>query len=866
MRPLRVVMARLRGMLRGRAVDLDLDEQIKAHLAEAAEEYERQGLSREDAMHAARRSFGGMLQAKDAHQDLRSFGWVEDARRDVWYALRSLGRMPAFTAIVIATMALAIGTATALFSVIDAALLRPAPYPNPEAIVSIYVADSFEERTSPSAADIENWRANTTAITRLGMGRPASGSSRIVSLDGGTPEPLAIGEAAQDFLEVFGGTPILGRAITDDDARQGAPLVLLVSYHYWQARFGGAAEVIGRAIRVDGEPATIIGVLPPGFYSDTALWRPHVVTTAMYARRGSGMEVYGRLQPGVDVETAALELSARLSGVNDDPAVRAWLVTLYGEAALRNGRTAAVLGGAVVLIVLIACVNVAGLLFARGTTREPELAIRKSIGASRGRLVRQLLAESAVLALIGGLAGVTLAWMTLDAIAALIPMRLPRNAAAPSLDLRVLTFATVMSMLTAITFGLAPAFASSRGNARTFSAAGRMRHGSVLSRRSGQALIAVELAMALVLVTGAGLMIRSFSKLLAIDVGFEPGAIYTMEVVPAERDPAALRAYFEALLQNVRRIPGLAAVGVADRPPLDGSGSYTTATVNGNRTRIRQRGVMPGFFEAAGLPLLLGRFPADSDYATNPPFVVLSESAARAMFPDQVPTGQQLTMSGSTWSVVAVVSDALTEALLPDERGAAPDLYVALQPNPKSPWGTGTSLIVRPAGHMPELAEQLREAALAVGPSVFVGPLRAGRDWYNDRLETPRQQTMMLSALGGLGLVLTLVGIFATTAYAVARRTHEVGVRMALGARPDQMVLAIVRDTAWPVALGIVLGLAGAVAATRVIASFLFETTPTDPLTLATTVVALAMTALLAAWIPARRAARVDPVAALRAE
>lgn len=370
--------------------------------------------------------------------------------------------------------------------------------------------------------------------------------------------------------------------------------------------------------------------------------------------------------------------------------------------------------------------------------------------------------------------------------------------------------------------------------------------------------------MAVVLVMGAALMIRSFSKILAIDVGFKPDAMVTMEVVPVDTNPAAQQAYYLALLQKVRQIPGIAAAGGSDRLPLDGSGSYTSATVHGRSASVAFRGVMPGYFEAIGLPLRQGRFPADIDY-NGPPSAVLSQSAARAMFPDQPAVGQQFMLGKKTWSVVGVVGDARNKSPLIRDR-ERPDLYLVHQGDEWSRFGAGLTVVVLPAVRVPRLAEQLRDAARAVGPSVIVERIRSGRDWFGDQVATPRQRTALLSLLGGLALLLTLVGIFGTTAYAVARRTQEVGIRMALGARVGQMVGAVVLDAAWPVALGLAIGLAAAFAVTRVIGSFLFETEPNDPLTFSLVVVALAAAALCAAWIPARRAAHVDPVKALRAE
>ena len=410
--------SRLRGLVRGRQLDRDLQEQIDAHLDEATHEFMQQGLSREEARCAALRSFGGVAQIQEVHRDMRSFAWLDDARRDVRYALRALRRTPGFAVVAILTLALAIGAATAIFSVFDVALLRPVPYENPDEIVAIGVGKAFDERLGPSATDIEAWRTAGGVFARIGMGREAD---RPVIVDAGTPERVTVGTASEDFLEVFGIVPILGRGISADDRRRGFPLVVLLGYQYWQTRLNGAPDVLGRSIRVADDRVTVVGVLPAGFYPETMVWRPHVVSPVMHAMRGTGVSVYGRLRPGLDIETAARALTAHVVGAEQKPALRVWLTSLYDQTTSRYGRTIAVLSGAVALIVLIACVNVAGLLLARGATRHPELAIRTSIGASRGRLIRQLLAESAVLAAAGGIAGVILTFLTLNAIVALIP-------------------------------------------------------------------------------------------------------------------------------------------------------------------------------------------------------------------------------------------------------------------------------------------------------------------------------------------------------------------------------------------------------------------------------------------------------------
>jgi predicted permease len=521
----------------------------------------------------------------------------------------------------------------------------------------------------------------------------------------------------------------------------------------------------------------------------------------------------------------------------------------------------AILAAVVVIVLLIACSNVANLLLSRTAAREGEMAVRVALGASRGRLVRQLLTESVVLSLVGGMFGVLLAWVCLGLLVANIPMSLPENAPV-AINTTVLTFAIVLSMTTGLAFGAVPALSLSRVSLRAALTNGGHRHGSGLSRRAGQVLVAAEVTLAIVLMVSAGLMIRSFARVLAVDVGFDASAFTTLEVTPVDQRAESLRRYYPALIDTLRQRPGMQAVGAIDHLPLQGSIMKTAVRANGKAVQstpnIHQ--FLPGAFEALGFSLKQGRWPNDADMRQGLPVAVLSESAARQMFPNSNAIGQEIGVgprkSGATFQVIAVVGDVRHRGPL---REVEPDLYIAwghlFQPEP-------LMIVARSRNSVGEL----REAAQAGAERAVVERIRGGDEWYSERVATPRKRMMLLGMFGGVGFALVLVGVFGVTAYAVTQRTKEIGVRMAFGADAGDVVKHVVSDALAPLALGVAAGLAGASVATDVMKSLLFETDPTDPATFAGAAIILAVAALLASWLPARRAARVDPLVALRYE
>ena len=799
---------------------------------------------------------------------------MEVLLQDVRYAIRRLLRERGSSIVGALTLALGIGASTAIFSVVDAAMLRPLPYPSPEQLVTVNVEitrpDGSTSRPTTSMADMRLLQ-QADAVFSAVAGRGRAFRGRIV--EGPEPARIQVSRFTESFLSMHGVTPLLGRDFTREDTEFGAPAVVLLGYGFWQSRYAGRPAVIGETIRLDDDVATIIGVLPASFDADVPVARPLQIPPDEVPDRGTGrVSVYGRLRPGLTVDQAGADLSARMASapLPDGSAlpVRVIVSSRLESTVSRYQTTVNIIAGAVGLILLLACVNVAGLLLARGAARQSELAVRASLGAGRPRLIRQLLTESGVLALAGGVAGVFLAWLSLDAIVANIPISLPANTPV-TLNLRVLAATVALLAPTVLLFGLVPAMSLSRVRIGPALARGGRQPGSSLTRRGSQVLVATEVALAVVLVAAAGLMLRSFARLSSVDLGFNPDGLITMEVLPLDRDPAVHKAYYAALVQRVRITPGVASVGLVDNFTLGGGTSFRGLRGSGEPVGASVFATLPGYFETIDVGLISGRLPTDADYASGFRGTVINEAAARELFPDGPAVGRQVSQAAgdtaASWTVLGVIADLRHGGPLGFQNEDYPQVFFPLEPTEFN-LNQAMTVVLRPSGRAPDLGNRLRDAAQSIGPRVLIERIRTANDWLGDRLITPRRRTVLLSLLGGLGLVLALVGVFGMAAYAVECRTSEIGVRIAFGARPGQVVTTMVRDSAVPIAIGTLLGLGGAALTTRVIESFLFETTPTDAATFAAVALALVAAGCLAALVPALRAARVDPVATLRAE
>ena len=861
---LRVLRARFRALLHRDAVADEIREELEFHLRMRAEGYERSGEPPDDAALHARDRVGNLTVLQDRGYDVRGGGFVETVFQDTRYAIRQFARQPGFSVVAILTLALGVGLSTALFSVIDAALLHPLPYPHPEQLAQVLIDGQMRNghipRLAPSLDDVRLMRVSGHSLSEIGVWRNARPS--VVA--GPEPERLEGEEIDEGYLGVYGVVPIVGRGIEVGDMVQGAAPVVLIGYDYWQRRYGGRRDIIGKLLPFDTGSATIVGVLPASFDPQVPFFRPLTLDPSMHAVRGAGFNVPARLRAGVSIESADRELNDllhRQDGMSQRQTVA--IDSLLEKTASRYRSTVNVLELAVALILVIACVNLAALLLARGTARLPELAIRASIGAGRWRLVRQLLTESLLLAVAGGTAGVLLARWSLAFLVANIPMSLPDNAPA-TVNLRVLAFALGLSLLSGVVFGLAPALRLSHTHAGAALIHGH-RGGSTLTRGSRSFLIVAEVALATVLLSGAAIMIRSFGRLMAVDLGFDPAAFITFDVQTVDPSPATVSQYYPALLERIRTLPGVTAAGAIDELPLGRSSSFSRATASGVDVGVALRRMLPGYFESQGLPLEAGRLPNDTDLHGSP-VVVIDSAAARRLFAGGSSIGRLITLPDHVQPlrVIGVVGDVrYFGPLVP----TYPEIYELLRPadDPRTK-PRRLTIVIRPSGSARALASELRQMAAGIGPRVLIGNVMSGEDWLQDTVITPRRRTVLLTLLGALGLLLTLVGVFGITAYSVTRRTQEIGVRMALGAQPRNVLSMLLMDIARPVGLGIALGLIAAALSTKIIASFLFETTPTDAVSFAVVAVVLAVTACIAAWIPSRRALNVDPVSALRAE
>lgn len=785
--------------------------------------------------------------------------------RDLRDGIRQLRSQPSVAVTAIFTLAIGIGLSTSLFTVVDAAWFRPLPFPSPDQLVSVNVSVDTprgEGIMSASLNDVRAWRASGRAVTHAAIDRGASP----VIIDAGEPERVRVSAVSENYFEMLGATPVLGRTFVADDMSRSRPLVVLLGHEYWKTRFSGDTAVIGRTVRLNNQVAEIIGVVPAGFYGSVAIWRPF--QNVPESMRGHGAPIVLRLRGGLSYDEAAAILAEEARAAGSGPVRGVSLTSLHEETVGGGRSTLRILAAAVAAVLVLSCVNVAGLLLARGSTRRREMAVRASLGGSRSQLIRMLLAESLVLGLAGGAAGVLLAWLAVDGLVALLPLSIP-DTTIVTLNTAALAFALIVSLATTIIFGTLPAIRVSRVRLTDALSVSDRRTGGSLSRRSGQMLIATEVALALILVAGAGLMLRSFVRLADVDLGFDPESFLTVQVAPVDPTPAVSAAYYPALLDAVRALPDVVSAGAATQLPLGGSRRAGGIIVPGrDPLRIDVRLMTSGFFEALGIPLRQGRLPTDADRTSARPVVVVNETTARQVFGDEPALGRTILFrsydarDARAFEIVGVVADTLPNGARSPRRANVYTLYEGTEAVATAPF----VVYVRPRGDVAGLGRRLRETAESIGVPVVVDGIRSGHDFVSENIAAPRNQMQLLGLLGVIGLVLAMIGIFSVTAFAVSRRTTEIGVRMALGARPMAVVRTIVGDAARPIALGLVAGVVGSYLASRLVASFLFETSPHDLVTFVGVTGVLAAASLGAAWLPARRAARIDPVSAMRAE
>ncbi len=795
-----------------------------------------------------------------------------DVRMDLRYALRTMRQTPVFTVAAVLVLALGIGATTALFSVVDAVLLRPMPFPEPDRVVMLATEQA---RRNPSAYSLMTYEDLSRQFTQVRSLTAYTGSRLNLTGEGDTRQLRGV-TVVGDFFGAFGVQPSLGRAFTPEE--RNASLVVL-SHKQWQA-LGGGADVLGRTLTLGGQPYTVVGVMPPSFqvpHPTVDLWLPYdsqpgaAWSEARTQRGFRAFNVVGRLAPGATLDSARRELAALTPALLGEDAAQSFGIQRYRDMLTRDVNLVLwVLLGAVALVLLLAAANVAHLQLARAASRQRELGIRVALGAGRGRLIRQLLTESLVLAALGGVGGVLLAMWGTDLLLALGASALPRGGEV-AVQGRVLLFALGVTLLTGVGVGLAPALQRSQ-----------LSPGLVLGRgateasrgRAHAALVVGEVALALVLITGAGLMLKSFWRLNQVDPGVDPQGVFVAWLsLPQEgyREPEKMAAFHRDLRARLAARPEVAAVGVGLSLPAGGSIRRSGYWVEGTadvpaRPDALVNVATPGFLEALRVPLRAGRLLTEADKAGAPRVVVVSEQFAREVFPGQDPLGRRFNLGGDDaqgnplWlTVVGVVGDVPYAGV---EAGQEPTVYVPMDQEP----APGGQLAVRAApGLAPTALESVVRAELrAVDSSAALAQATTLEARLETDLGRPRFRTVLLGSFGLLALVLAAVGIYGVMSYAVAQRAHEMGVRMALGAQRADVLHMVVGHALRRVVLGLGLGLAGALAAHRVMEGLLFGVGSLDVSVLGAVALLLLGTAWLASWLPARRAASVDPATVLR--
>ena len=797
--------------------------------------------------------------------------------RDLRYGLRTLRSTPAFTLAAVLTLALGMGATTAIFSVVERVLLRPLPFEDAGRLVVLRQAPPSGghvfEWSYPDYADLrrENRSFEDLAVVPYSV-------SRFV-WTGADPAPARGALVSENLFSVLGIRPAIGRAFLPDEDRRGAERVVLLGDGVWRRRFGADPAVVGRIVTLNAQSYRVVGVLPPGFEypARTELWVPVVtaVDSLAEARQVGFLDVVGRIRPGVTASAATADAQAVLDRLSElyRPSTPRAIVTAtpLAEDLLGDVRPALlVLLAAAGLVLLIACANVANLLLARASVRRAEMAVRTALGASRSRLVQQLLAESLLLAGLGTLLGVLVGFTGLDLLMAVVPPDLPRIEGV-GLDPRVLAFCGGVTLAAAVAFGLLPALRSS-SSANGLEAASRRLAGG--GWRLARGLVVGEIALAALVLVGSGLLIRSLSRLQSVDLGFDRERTLSVEVfLPEARyaEPAAVWDFYDRLIERAAALPGVTrAAGVLVRPLQGPDGFDYPFSIEGRSAEeqatyplLNYEAITPDYFAASGIPLLSGRAFQASDDENAPGVVIVSRGLARRFWPGADPVGRRIKWGPpdgpAPWlTIVGGAGDARYRAL----QSATLDVYV---PHRQSPWGLN-HLIVRAAGDPAAIAGALAREARAIDPGVATLDAATARDLVESALRRPRVNTLLLGFFAATALALAGVGIYGVTSYAAARRTREMGIRMALGAGPDQVRRLVIGQALSAGAVGIAIGLAAALAGTRLLSSLLFEVHPADPLTFAAVPIFLALVAGLAGWVPARRAAKLAPTAALRVE
>jgi predicted permease len=881
----------LRALLRRSEMERELDEELRQHLEQQTEQNIRLGMSPEEARHTARKAFGGVEQAKERSRDARGVRWLGDLWQDLRYGARTLWKSPGFTLIAMTTLALGIGANTAIFSVINGVLLRPLAFHDPDRLFMLWTDNpayqlGFHEFPAANA-DLPEWRATATSFEQIAIFH----SNTAGLSEGGEPERVGGIDMSANLLPLLGVQPLLGRNISAEEEQPGRNRVMIISYALWQRRFGGDQEILGQTITVDGVPRTVIGIMPEGFHfpranempkayhlrENTDVWTPMAREADYWQNRRQRQlaVLIGRLKSGVTQAQAQAEMDAIAARqARDYPEThggwRVWLTPLFNQVVGQTRTPMLILLGAVGFLLLIACANIASLLLARAAARRREMAVRAAIGAGRARIIRQLLTESLLLATLGGSLGLLLGHWGLDILLSFIPPTVPRLREI-SLDTHVLLFTALISILTGVLFGLVPAWQASKVNlAEALKNAGRTNSaGSGRGNRGHSLLVTAEVALAAVLLVGAVLMLQSFQRLLAVDPGFRPEGVASFEIeLQSARERRA--QFVEQARARLSGLPGVRAVGAVNILPLSGYEDMEWFAVEGaapvppgKEPMAEDRVMTPGYLEAMGMSLMSGRDFDAADSMSKPPVVIVNETLARQFFPGGDAVGKRIkqVLSDEGWrTIVGVVRDVRGSGL---ELQPRPQIY---RPHAQRPQGVMWMAVRADAAALPSLRSAIQQEFKQLDAMLPLANYRTMPELVARAVARHRFSTLLLGLFAAAALLLTVVGLYGVVAYGVNQRTREIGIRMALGAQRQNVLALVIRQGMQPAIAGVCIGMVSAFALMRLLAGQLYEIKATDPATFGIVAFGLLVISMAACYIPARRATKIDPMAAFRIE
>ena len=848
----------------------DLERELHTHLDLEAEE-------RGEGPDAARRAFGNLTAVKEAIHEMSNWTVVEQFGQDLRYGARLLRRSPAFSVVAVLTLALGIGANTAIFSVVNAVLLRPLPFPEPDRLVRVFESSpKGNQHNVVNPINFLNWRERTRSFQQ--MAAMHGWTSNIT----GEGEPLAVDgiRASPELFSILGVSPFMGRAFIPEEGIEGRDHSVIFSYAFWRSHYGGDRNILGRKIMLNGDPTTVVGILPRDFHFPrwkADLYVPMPLDRGEARRNGRYLSTIARLKPGVSFQQAQQDLTAVAKQLSQEwPEMdKDWstAVVPFLDDVTENVRLPLlVLLASVGLVLLIACANVANLLLMRATGRLREIALRAALGAGRRRILQQLLSESLLLALAGWAGGLAVGYWGLQGLLAMVPTSVPLpRMESIRLDSGVFLFAFGISLATAIVFGLAPAIQVSRPQLQSALQQGSQRTGVGGGRVFRRAFVVAEIALALLLLVGAGLLMRSFARLISVNPGFVTEHLLAMEMFtsPAKYGDLEKRSqYMERVLDEVRSVPGVQAAGSTHFLPLTGfvSGSCF-APAPGPEPNVSSPSadflvISPGYFQTMGTPMLSGRDFGQHDRFGTPSATVVNHAFAERFFAGQNPVGKKLNVC---WTVpnpveiVGVVVDARQTEL---KVAPQPTIFLA---NAQGPMYFAR-LVVRARNDPRQMAHAVEAAIHRVDPDQAVSDVQTMDEVFSDSVARPRFQLVLLLVFAGIAVLLATIGVYGVVSYSVSQRTQEIGIRVALGARSSDVSRLVLREGLLLGGLGVAVGLAAAMASTRVLRSLLFEVTPTDPLTLGAVACLLLAVAVAATLWPARRATKVDPMVALRYE